>query len=105
MPTKIINKVKKLFKKKKKYPLPETFALVEFTKAAMKLHVGGDQQKRINVYKEGGVIRTEKYRRATIRSMMFNEGIPVRDMTDGSDHPHLDFHHITNPSILQTHKI
>jgi len=80
----IIEKIKSIFKKKKHYPLPSVFGLIEWNEYSKRFGVGGDINKEIVIYKYGRPSMLYPYSEEIAESIQNNLGIPIFPLTKES---------------------
>ena len=80
----IIEKIKSIFKKKKKYPLPQVFGLIEWNEYSKRFGVGGDINKQIVIYEYGRPSMFYPYSEEIAESIINILKIPIFDFTKES---------------------
>ena len=97
-----------LFRKKKKHtPLPRVFATIDFSDSSRLTNAGGNHNKVIKVFKNGQELIRRRRFYTPLRAAMMNqiEEIPMVDLTDGTDHPELDWYHTHNPAVIEGYRL
>jgi len=84
-------------------PLPEKFGLVGFSDSSKNMHVGGEHNKVIRIYEHGQEVDRIPYSKARHQVLLHVQKIPIADLTEGSDHPNIEWHHTANPGLIDTH--